>query len=283
MTQPMTSHERFTRLFAHQEPDRIPIIDVPWDATIQRWHREGMPAYVNFVDFFDLDRVANISVDNSPRYPVEVLEETETTRTYTSSWGVTMRQWKSAASTPEFLDFTIRDPDSWQRAKAHMQPTRDRINWDYLKQHYPVWRREGYWIQGNFWFGFDVTHSWMVGTERVLFALVEEPDWCQDMFQHQLEVNLALLDQVWDAGYHFDMVSWPDDMGYKHNQFFSLAMYREPWRREQSAKRNLIHKKNCFCSMRYALCAMLYALCSMRYALCALRSALQTPPTHPAP
>lgn len=227
MTQPMTSHERFARLFAHQEPDRVPIIDIPWDATIQRWHREGMPANVNFVDFFDLDRVANISVDNSPRYPVQVLEETETTRTYTSSWGVTMRQWKNAASTPEFLDFTIRDPDSWQRAKARMQPTRERINWDYLKQHYPQWRKDGYWIQGGLWFGFDVTHSWMVGTERVLFALVEEAAWCQDMFRHQLEVNLALLDQVWDAGYHFDMVSWPDDMGYKHNQFFSLSMYRE--------------------------------------------------------
>ncbi len=26
---PMTSHERFARMFAHQEADRIPIIDSP--------------------------------------------------------------------------------------------------------------------------------------------------------------------------------------------------------------------------------------------------------------
>jgi len=46
------------------------------------------------------------------------------------------------------------------------------------------------------------------------------------MFSHLLEVNLTLLDMVWDAGYHFDSIWWPDDMGYKNSQFFSLKMYR---------------------------------------------------------
>jgi uroporphyrinogen decarboxylase len=32
---------------------------------------------------------------------------------------------------------------------------------------------------------------------------------------------------VWDAGYTFDSIRWPDDMGYKHSQFFSVATYRE--------------------------------------------------------
>jgi uroporphyrinogen decarboxylase len=47
------------------------------------------------------------------------------------------------------------------------------------------------------------------------------------MFNHYLDVNLALLDMVWDAGYKFDCISWPDDMGYKNNQFFSVKTYRE--------------------------------------------------------
>ncbi len=33
----------------------------------------------------------------------------------------------------------------------------------------------------------------VVGTERLLCALVEDPDWCRDMFSHELENNLALL------------------------------------------------------------------------------------------
>jgi uroporphyrinogen decarboxylase len=77
------------------------------------------------------------------------------------------------------------------------------------------------------WFGFDVTHSWTVGTERLLIALLENPEWCIDMFNHFLDVDMALFDMVWENGYEFDCISWPDDMGYKGNQFFSLKVYRE--------------------------------------------------------
>lgn len=213
-------------MYEHREADRIPIIDGPWAATIERWRSEGMPENVDWVDYFGLDHVAGIGVDISPRYPVKVLEETEEYVVTTSSYGVTMRTWKHAGGVPEFLDFTITDPDKWQAAKERMTPTSDRIPWDHLKKHYPRWHEQGAWIEGHLWFGFDITHSWTVGTERVLTALVEQPEWMADMFGHFLDVNLALLDQVWDAGYTFDAVTWPDDMGYKHSQFFSLATYR---------------------------------------------------------
>lgn len=213
-------------MFLHQEADRIPVTDHPWGATVERWQREGMPKDVSYVDFFDLDRTGWIATDNSPRYPVKVLEETDEYSIYTSVWGVTMKQWKHAASTPEFLDFTIRDPDSWRKAKERMTPSRERIDWPNLKKNYPRWKKEGFWIQAGLWFGFDVTHSWAVGTERILVALLEDPEWCMDMFRTELEVGLALLEMVWDAGYRFDQIVWPDDMGYKQHQFFSVELYR---------------------------------------------------------
>jgi len=222
----MTSRERFRRMFEHRDADRVPIIDSPWGATVERWQREGMPADRSFVDYFDLDHVAGISVDISPRYPARIIEQTDDYVIRTSSYGVTMRDWRHAGGVPEFLDFTIKDPDTWGAAKARMTPTSDRIPWDHLRSSYSTWREQGAWIQGHLWFGFDITHSWTVGTERVLTALVEQPEWMADMFSHFLEVNLALLDQVWEAGYTFDSVTWPDDMGYKHSQFFSLATYR---------------------------------------------------------
>jgi uroporphyrinogen decarboxylase len=215
------------RMYAHQEADRVPITDSPWGATIERWHREGMPEGVSFVDFFGLDKIAYIGVDNSPRYPATVIEETEDYVITTTSWGATLKNWKHIASTPEFMAFRVDGPDAWQEAKARMVPTEDRIPWQYLQTNYGRWRREGQWIEAGLWFGFDVTHSWTVGTERLLIALLEDPEWCIDMFNHFLDVNIALLDRVWDAGYTFDAVSWPDDMGYKQNQFFSLRTYRK--------------------------------------------------------
>ncbi len=223
----MTSHERFRRMFEHREADRVPIVDHPWGATVERWQREGMPEDAHFADFFGLDRTAAIHPDNSPRYPVRTVEETDEYRVHTTSWGTTQRNWKHAASTPEFISHTIVDRESWQEAKERMTPTRDRVNWNHLAENYPVWREEGRWISGSLWFGFDITHARVVGTERLLMALVEAPEWCREMFEHELDVDLALLDMVWDEGYEFDCIQWPDDMGYKLNQFFSVRTYRE--------------------------------------------------------
>ncbi len=223
----MTSRERFARMFDHKPADRVPVIDSPWAATIERWQREGMPKDVDWTDFFGMDKVAHIGADNSPRFEEKTLEESDEHIIRTSRWGATLKSWKHAASTPDFLNFTVVDRESWQKAKARMTPTRDRVDWDYLAAHYKTWREKGYWIEAGLWFGFDVTHAWMVGTERLLMAMVEDPDWCVDMFNHFLDVNLALLEMVWDAGYTFDAVKWPDDMGFKGKQFFSVNMYRE--------------------------------------------------------
>ena len=114
----MTTHERFSRIFNHKEADRIPVIDDPWNATIERWNKEGMPVGMDFRDFFGLDKVAGIWVDNSPRYEERVIEETEKYKIYTTSWGVTLKQWKHQASTPEFISFTTTDSDKWRMPKA---------------------------------------------------------------------------------------------------------------------------------------------------------------------
>lgn len=226
MCNSMTPRERFARMFAHESADRVPIIDEPWPSTIERWNREGLPVGVDFREFFDLDSVAHFEVDNSPRNPVQILEETDRYTIHRTAWGATLKDWRHAGGVPEFLDFTITDARKWYAAKARMQPTKDRIPWKYLQSNYREWKSRGYWIEAGLWFGFDVSHSWMVGTERLLMAMLEEPEWLIDMFNHQLDMNLALLQQVWDEGFHFDAVKWPDDMGFSHNQFFSLRTYR---------------------------------------------------------
>lgn len=223
----LTSHDRYERMYNHMEADRIPIIDNPWKTTIERWNIEGLPANTNFAEFFDIDRVSNINVNNSPLYETRTIEETDKYRIFTTDWGATLKQFKHAESTPDFLDFTITGPDKWQEAKKRMIASPDRIPWDYLKTNYKKWREEGHWIEANFWFGFDVTHSWAVGTETFLIALMEEPEWCMDMFNTYLDVDLALYDMLWDQGYTYDCITWPDDMGYKNAQFFSVKLYRE--------------------------------------------------------
>jgi len=72
-----------------------------------------------------------------------------------------------------------------------------------------------------------VTHSWMMGTENLLFAMMEKPELVKDMFATYLDSCTALFQKIWDAGYRFDEINWPDDMGYKGTTFFSPDMYRQ--------------------------------------------------------
>jgi uroporphyrinogen decarboxylase len=69
----MTSRERLARIFAHKEADRVPVLDGPWSTTIERWRRKGMPAQVDWRDYFDLDKTAGIGVNNSPRFEEKIV------------------------------------------------------------------------------------------------------------------------------------------------------------------------------------------------------------------
>ena len=227
MQKKMTTRERMLRMFEHRDADRVPIYDFPWDTTIERWHAEGMSRDTSFEDFFDIDHVYLLQVDNSPQYEKRIVEQTGDYVVSTTEWGVTMKKWRHMSSTPQFLDFTITGPDSWRKARERMVPSRDRIPWEFLEKNYRKMRERGDWIEALVWFGFDVTHAWAVGTERFLMALIDDPEWCRDMFSHYLEVNLALLEMVWDKGYRFDSITWYDDLGYKGSQFMSVEMYRE--------------------------------------------------------
>ncbi len=69
----MTTHERVSRMYQHREADRVPIYEEPWVSTLDRWRREGL-GEASYVDFFGLDPIPVIYVDNSPRFPAGVIE-----------------------------------------------------------------------------------------------------------------------------------------------------------------------------------------------------------------
>ncbi len=222
----MTTYERVKRMYEHREADRVPIMDYAWPETVRRWRAEGLPTD-DYYGYFDLDKTAYINLDTSPRLPVRVIEENDEFIVATTSWGATRRTFRNRTTTPEPVDFAITTPDDWAKIRDRMTPSDDRINWAHLQQNYKTWREEGRWITGGLWFGFDITHSGMIGTENMLIAMLEEPEWVMDMFETELNLNLALIERVWDAGYTFDELHWYDDMGYKGTQFFSMKLYRE--------------------------------------------------------
>lgn len=101
----MTTHERIKRIFEHREADRIPILEGHWDSTLVRWKKEGMPEGVDYREYFGIDRIEWIKLDNSPGYEEKIIEEDDEHVVFTTKWGATQKKFKKTDSTPEFLDF----------------------------------------------------------------------------------------------------------------------------------------------------------------------------------
>ena len=224
----LTERERILRTYKHQEVDRIAMVDSAWAGTQKRWYREGLPAGVPWEKHFGFDRVASLKPDNSPRFVKKVIEETERYRIETTQWGVTQKVFRELDSTPEMLDFYYADSSRWEEAKvAMLADNESRIPWKWLEENYPKWKAEGRFLQLIVWFGFDVAHSHMAGTENILIGMYDEPEWITDIFDTYLNTSLNLCQKILDAGYEFDGIRWYDDMGYKGSPFFSPAAYRE--------------------------------------------------------
>lgn len=62
----MTGKERVLLALNHKEPDRIPIQDSPWSATIKRWRKEGLPEDADVSEYFGFE-FAFFGADCTPR------------------------------------------------------------------------------------------------------------------------------------------------------------------------------------------------------------------------
>lgn len=222
----MTSRERILAVVNHREPDRIPMNDSPWASTVVRWREEGLPEGVSVNEYFGFDRWARIGADLSPRYPVETLEETDEYIISTTAWGETSRRWTHRASVPEFLDFRIKDRDSWAEARERMDTSEDRVDWAMLERNWPVWREQGAFTEYSIWGpGYDVWGNRVVGTERFLMALVTDPQWCREMQVFAAERAVYFGDLMLERGYDFDGIRIPDDLGYRNGLLMSPATF----------------------------------------------------------
>jgi len=223
----MTTYERISRAYSHQEPDRVPITDWVWGSTIVRWQHEGLPDGISFEDYFGLDNIITIGIDTSPRFEYKLIEETDTYKIEKDEWGVTKKNFIPISATPHYLDCAIKDPQTWQEAKQRMTPSRDRIDWERFKKYYRQWRQSGAWLTVTPWFGYDIINSRVCGTEIILYAMIDNPEWVMDMFNHGCGLSLTLLDMIWSEGYTFDELMWFDDMAYRNGLIFSKDMWRE--------------------------------------------------------
>jgi uroporphyrinogen decarboxylase len=218
----MTSRERVLCALNHREPDRIPLLDTVWERTLSRWRGEGMEGDPGSLFGYEL---AFQGPDISLQLPPRVLEEAETYLIRTDDCGATQRVFKDHESTPELIDYTINSPEAWEEHRHRLTWNDARLDWDSALAGNRALREAGLFVG---YFG-HVGYDWlqrMVGNERMLIAMVENPAWVKDMMDTLMDLVLAGCDAMLERGFVFDGAFIADDMGYRNGTLFSPAVFR---------------------------------------------------------
>jgi len=221
----MTSRERVARCLRHERPDRVPIFECFWDATILNWRKEGLPPEMSPGDHFGLE-IELMEVDNTFGFPPEVMEKTDEYVVERDGWGYLKKNWTDRRSTPELLDFAVKTRMDWNRVKGRLTPDASRVNWDAARAQHAAWREKGRFICLEAMIGYDILWRKM-GVERALMATAEDPMWVMEVYEYDANMLMGMAEIFLESGLDFDGAWLYDDLAYKNGPLFSPRTYRE--------------------------------------------------------
>ena len=229
----LTSRERMGRILRREPVDRIGLDESFWSDTHRKWAGEGHVRQDESLEDhfgFDLRKSWPFNTVADLDFKEEVLEETEETILTRNGNGAVFRQHKLHASTPEHVDFHVKDRQTWdQFARPRLTNPADyqrRINFEaYRNTRADCDRRDLYFC----WSGvnvFEMMHP-ICGHEYMLMGMALDPDWVRDMCTVYSELTLALMEILFEKEGLPDGIWFYEDMGFKYRPFMSPRMYKE--------------------------------------------------------
>ncbi|MBQ7257637.1 MAG: hypothetical protein IJS60_08095 [Abditibacteriota bacterium] len=198
----MTSNERFKKVLNFQKPDRMPVIEwAPWwHLTIDRWHKEGMPAEIytayDVSKYFGLDPVDCFYMDVSFNLPApkEVgggLIETE------EDYNNLKKECDIFGPIPQNLIDVC---------KKHQE-----------EDGAAVWL----WHSGFFW-----APRALLGIEPHLYAFYDDPDLLWKINEDCLKGLYRRVDSI-TGDLDIAFIVLGDDMSYNHGPMLSEKVFKE--------------------------------------------------------
>ncbi|MBI2298241.1 MAG: hypothetical protein HYU66_04690 [Armatimonadetes bacterium] len=220
----MTSRDRWLATLAHEEPDRIPIADVLWVTTIERWHREGLPADQSPHSFFGYEWHGQ-GADLSFQLPVERLVDNDDHCLERDAFGAVTKVLKGRESVPEYHDWTITSRSAWEEYKPRLAWNDQRVDLAAAVAANRQLREQGQFVIYAAGFGYDRIQRF-VGIERTLAAIAGEFDWVLDMMETVADTVIAGAEALVSAGCRYDAAFIWNDQAYRNGPFFSPATHR---------------------------------------------------------
>jgi uroporphyrinogen decarboxylase len=216
---------------ARRPADQVPVAVSPWGATVERWRKEGhLRPDEDVSEHFGQDLVSGGWLNSTADldFQPKVLEETDETVLVLDGNGATLRRHKLHDSTPEHVDFEVRDRAGWD------EKIRPRLV-DLDRRRIPF---EGYRHAKKYaadrqrffcWGGvapFEQMHP-VCGHEYMLMGMALEPEWVLDMSLTFAQFTIDHCELLFAEEGKPDGFFFYEDMGFKNRPFMSPAMYRD--------------------------------------------------------
>jgi uroporphyrinogen decarboxylase len=224
----LTSRERIDRILRREPVDRIGLFESFWGDTRRAWIEAGdIAPDTDLGEHFGFDILncgcinLTIDIDHTP----EVVEEDDETQLVRDGNGALMRRHKLHASTPEHVDFAVKDRTGWEAfAVPRLTYDRRRINveaYRNAKARASEHKRFFCWSAGHV---FEIMKN-VAGHEHMLVGMALDPDWVKSMADTYAGLFVEHLETLFAEEGKPDGIWFYEDMGYKQHPFMSPQMY----------------------------------------------------------
>jgi len=239
----LTSRERVARCLARQPHDRVPMFDWYWSEVeaayvaeindpnlgcgIHAFAREPRPDRLSLWEYFDFDLMQVAWPDQRLRMvEPEVVDQSDEWVLLRDGNDAVLRWWKHKMGTPEHVSFGIDTPEKWARVKPLLAASRDRIRWH---EFWPRYKRAKERDKFICFAGVEIIESVkdVLGHERMLKAMLKQPDWLRDVFATYTQFEIDMLALCEAEGMVCDGAFIYGDIAYKNGPFMSPRHYRE--------------------------------------------------------
>lgn len=229
----LTRRERFLNVFMYREVDHVPDVEFGyWEETLKRWHREGLPEWVN--NDYKADQYFGFEAwywNEVPvhipfkRFEYKVLWEDDRRRVFRDETGVVKMELKEGCGTsmPSFLEYPVKDWETWESYKERFDL--ENIQYPGFEELKDKWRERDYPL-GIFAGGFFGWARDLMGLRGLCNAIIREPELVKDMFEFRTKMMMKAIEKP-VREVRLDFAHWWEDMCYNGGPLISPKHFEE--------------------------------------------------------
>jgi len=213
-----------------EKADRIGAFEHFWGDTHKGWLEKGnIKPGDNLGEIFDYDITMsgwfNLVLDLD--FQNVTVEENEDTVLIRDGNGALLRRHKHHDTTPEHVDFSIKNRDDWNKVKERLlEPDERRINFEGYRSTKQYAKEKNKFFMWSGAHVFEQMHP-ICGHEYMLMGMALDPEWIEDMVKTYSDLIIRLQEILFAKEGLPDGIWYYEDMGFKNRPFMSPAMYKE--------------------------------------------------------